>query len=61
MAPLPRVIRGLVQRRRAVKDLIKGEKDPVSPCLACCAGLPLPGCCAAPQPLRVHGVLPLLL
>jgi len=29
MAPLPRVIRGLVQRRRTVKDLIKSERDPV--------------------------------
>ncbi len=26
-AVLPRVIRTLVQRRRAVKDLIKGERD----------------------------------
>lgn len=27
MAPLPRVIRGLVQRRRMVKDCIKSERD----------------------------------
>lgn len=29
MAHLPRMIRTLVQRRRAVKDLIKRESDPV--------------------------------
>lgn len=36
MAYLPRMIRTLVQRRRAVKDLIKRESDPVS-----CSDAPL--------------------
>ena len=39
-AVLPRVIKTLVQRRRAVKDLIRSERDPVSVTDAlCCAAL----------------------
>ena len=51
MAPLPRVIRTLVQRRRTVKELIKGERDPVGGLLFWMGGRVLDGWgCMGGQP-----------